>query len=756
MLQSSKSAVAGRSLSIKAKFASLVVGATFISCLSVGLLSYQIGKDGLIDASTLRLESVAGNQSKALADYQQRISQSLADLAQNTAIGQAVETMTNIIPSEGASVKAEYQKADKTPEERASFDGTGLKLLYAVHHSSIHGTIASAWKNTRVSDIYVTDMNGTIVYSVTKGNELLENVSAVPAIGDLFTRIQAGTPDDVQTSPFSPYELDGGKPSALIGKQLAVASWGKVVTKGAVVFRISSDELTRAVTPDEFGKSIDEALLLDSTGNYRSGSFVGGQSHAIPPELSQAATNQTSGSGFATVADHPLFFAYEPVTLFGEKHLLAMGQAEEQVLASARNLAFWAILATLAVLTIMGIVGTYIAARLTRPLTELAGLMNRLNDGDKTIVVDHVNRGDEVGVMARALESFRQGALDKERMEEEAYRKTEEIDEERQQREAEKAASAREIDEAVSALATGLAALSRGKLDQRIDRAFAASLDHLRHDFNNSLAGLEATIASIGNSVTTIRGGSGELKAASDDLSRRTERQAAALEEAAAALGEMTGAVNGALTRCETAVDVAADTLKGAHTSTAVVQNAIQAMERIESSSSKIRQIIDVIDQIAFQTNLLALNAGVEAARAGEAGKGFAVVAQEVRELAQKSATAARDIGQLITASAADVENGVALVLKTGESLEHIQGNIQSINEHIGAIVSSSREQSARLGEINSAVSGLDQVTQQNAAMVEETSASAHSLANEAEVLNDQISHFSVGGSSLDTGRRAA
>ncbi len=571
-----------------------------------------------------------------------------------------------------------------------------------------------------------------------------------------MTRINAGTPEEIHTAGFAPYDLDGGKSSALIGKQLAVSSWGQTVTKGTIVFRISAEQLAHAVTPDEYGTSIHEALLLDGKGAFRTGAFVAGQAHDIPAPLVEAATGQTSGSAFATVADHPLFFAYQPVSLFGENHLLAMGQNEGQVLASARDLAYWAILATLAVLVMMGVVGTYIAARLTRPLTDLATLMNRLNDGDKTIVVDSVNRGDEVGVMARALETFRQGALDKERMEEDSLRKNEEIDEERQQREAEKAASAREIEEAVSALATGLAALSRGKLDQRITRAFAPSLDHLRHDFNNSLAGLEATIATIGNSVTTIRAGSGELKMASDDLSRRTERQAATLEEAAAALGEMTGAVNGALARCETAVDVAADTLKGAHTSTDVVRNAIQAMERIESSSSKIRQIIDVIDQIAFQTNLLALNAGVEAARAGEAGKGFAVVAQEVRELAQKSATAARDIGALITASASDVENGVTLVLKTGESLEQIQGNIQSINEHIGAIVGSSREQSTRLNEINSAVSGLDQVTQQNAAMVEETSASAHSLANEAEMLNEQISHFSVGGEAASQERHAA
>jgi methyl-accepting chemotaxis protein len=206
----------------------------------------------------------------------------------------------------------------------------------------------------------------------------------------------------------------------------------------------------------------------------------------------------------------------------------------------------------------------------------------------------------------------------------------------------------------------------------------------------------------------------------------------------------MTQTVNDALSRCNIAVQATAETMDGAQKSTEVVREAIVAMERIESSSSKIRQIIDVIDQIAFQTNLLALNAGVEAARAGEAGKGFAVVAQEVRELAQKSAAAARDISQLIAASAQDVEGGVALVLKTGESLEHIQGRIRSVNDHIGAIATASRDQSLRLGEINASVNSLDQVTQQNAAMVEETTASAFALASEADSLNAQISQFSV------------
>src|SRR5690606_32951837 len=305
MSQLSAPAGARRSLSIKAKFAGLVVGATFVSCLSVGLLSYQIGKSGLIEASELRLESIAGNQAKGLAAYQQRISQSLAELAQNTAIGQAVETMTNIIPSEVDSIRSEYQKSELSAEERAAFDGAGLKLLYAIHHSAIHGTIASAWKNAGVSDIYITDLNGQIVYSVTKGSELLASAADIPQINDLVTRLTAGTGSDVQTLGFSPYAPDGDKPSAFIGRQLAVSSWGQTVTKGIVIMRISAERLTQAVTPDEYGKSIDEALLLDANGAFRSGSFVDGEAHAVPSLLAEAATSQQAGSAFATVADQP-------------------------------------------------------------------------------------------------------------------------------------------------------------------------------------------------------------------------------------------------------------------------------------------------------------------------------------------------------------------------------------------------------------------------------------------------------------------
>ncbi|MGF0538718.1 methyl-accepting chemotaxis protein [Agrobacterium sp. ES01] len=741
--------------SVKAKFAGLVIGATLVSCLAVSLISYQIGKDGLIEASKLRLDAVAANQSKSLLGYNKRIDQMISEIAQNSVIGETADSGANLLSIDKAAIQAAFQDKSKSIEERAAYTGADQKILYGVRHSAIHGILASARKNANISDIYVIDLNGTFVYTVIKGDEFTSNISD-PQNAELksfYDQVDKGADDQIHNSGFIKFKTEDGDISAFVGKPLAVSVWGQTVKRGVIMVRVSANKLSEMVAPDGLGTTISEAFLLSADGTLRSGTVGAG---GIASALTDAAKSGQKGSVFAAAGDHRNFYSYMPVDLFGERHLLVIGQQESEILASANDLAFWAFFATLAVLACMGTVGVFVSSSLTRPLVDLADLMNRLNNGEKDIDIKAVTRKDEIGTMARALESFRQSALDKDRIEEQAEARGHEIEEERQQRDAEKARSAQELEEAVSALATGLQNLSKGKLDLRIDRPFVPSLDHLRLDFNQSVEQLESTIRTITSSADTIRGGSANLRSASEDLAHRTERQAASLEEAAAALGEMTDLVGNSLKRCETAVEVTADTLSGANASSSVVNEAIVAMERIESSSSKIRQIIDVIDQIAFQTNLLALNAGVEAARAGEAGKGFAVVAQEVRELAQRSSAAARDISQLINTSTKDVEGGVALVLKTGESLHLIEDNIALINDHIGAIATAARDQSTRLGEINSSVNELDQVTQQNAAMVEETTASAFALSSEADALNEQVGIFSVSGASPQAASRRA
>ena len=297
---------------------------------------------------------------------------------------------------------------------------------------------------------------------------------------------------------------------------------------------------------------------------------------------------------------------------------------------------------------------------------------------------------------------------------------------------------------AVEEIGAGLNRLADGNLQLRIEEPFIPELDVLRKDFNNSVGKLETALHQVGQNASAIQGGSSEIRAASDELSKRTEQQATSVEETAAAVEQITATVKTTAERAEEAGNLVKSAKEEAEKSGKVVDDAVTAMSEIKNSSDQIASIIGVIDDIAFQTNLLALNAGVEAARAGEAGKGFAVVAQEVRELAQRSATAAKEIKDLITTSGGQVQSGVDLVAATGEALKTIVSSVLEVNDHVSAIVEASHEQSNGLQEINQAVNTIDQGTQQNAAMVEESTASSHALASEAASMAQLLSQFKL------------
>lgn len=296
----------------------------------------------------------------------------------------------------------------------------------------------------------------------------------------------------------------------------------------------------------------------------------------------------------------------------------------------------------------------------------------------------------------------------------------------------------------VDALRGALAHLSEGDLTSTIVADFGADYAQLRTDYNNAMQNLQQAMRGVVENAATIRSEAGEISTAADDLSRRTEQQAATLEQTAAALNQLTASVKSAADVAAQANQMVATAKSNAEVSGNVVRETILAMGEIEESSGKISKITSVIDEIAFQTNLLALNAGVEAARAGEAGRGFAVVASEVRALAQRSSDAAREIAGLISSSTNQVKRGVGLVGQAGEALGGIETSVADIYNFVSEIAVSAREQSSGLAEINIAVNQLDQVTQQNAAMFEETTAASHSLTHEAETLAATMAQFRI------------
>ena len=388
--------------------------------------------------------------------------------------------------------------------------------------------------------------------------------------------------------------------------------------------------------------------------------------------------------------------------------------------------------------------GVILARSIGAPVRAMTQVMRKLAAGDNEVIIPAADRKDEVGDMAKAVLSFKDGALARLRLESEAEAASQDATRQRASTEAERARTQAEQSAVVQALAQGLSHLSAGDLTYRIDTAFNGAYEQLRNDFNGAVSNLERTLGKIQESSGSMSAGSSEISQAADNMARRTEAQAASLEETAAALDQITATVRRTSEGAQEANTVVSDARASAETSSEVVGRAVAAMDEISTSSNQIGQIIGVIDEIAFQTNLLALNAGVEAARAGDAGKGFAVVASEVRQLAQRSADAAKEIKTLIGVSTRQVGAGVELVGQTGEALQHIFGQFSEIAQLVTQIASSAREQASALGQINTAINQMDTTTQQNAAMVEESTAASHALLRQSRDLSQLISAFKV------------
>jgi methyl-accepting chemotaxis protein len=444
------------------------------------------------------------------------------------------------------------------------------------------------------------------------------------------------------------------------------------------------------------------------------------------------------------------------------------------------------IMITVAAIAVSVMLALYIViATLTRPISRITGVMNTLATGNTGIAVTGSERGDEIGEMAKAVQVFKDSMIAREAAETQIARQRDEEERRRAEREAREKAAGDEIAILVNKVAQGdlsgrisetgkegfflstsqelnrlaatlqtmagelaevMGAMAHGDVTRSVRGEYHGVFGQLKASANGMAERLRDFAGRLTMTAQSVKAASTEISTGSQDLASRTESQAASIEETAASMHEITTTVKQNADNAQAANQLAVAARDTAEKGGSVVSDAVNAVTRIEESAQKISDIVGLIDEIAFQTNLLALNASVEAARAGEAGKGFAVVAQEVRALAQRSANASKDIKALITESNAQVKTGASLVNQTGSSLTDIVTAIKKVSDIVAEIAAASREQATGLDQINTAVGSMDEMTQRNAALVEETTAAAQTLNNQAVQLAELVGFFKVDG----------
>lgn len=582
----------------------------------------------------------------------------------------------------------------------------------------------------------------------------LQNLTFVDANGTAIARIH--TPDkfgddlkgrrktvvEALTAGKLVAGIEPGKSAVAMFASAPIVHDGKtvgVVDVGTGLTNAYFEPLARKI-----GGDVTVHVLVD--GKFEVQAATGGKSHLSETAVKAAFDGNFTDEQVSGGKDSFIVNAIALTNFSGEKiGVLEIASNVTTIITGAKH-ALWTSIIGTAVVSLLSLLGFYLFARsLAGVVGRITGTMSRLAGGDLDAQIEGGARRDEIGAMARAVQIFKDNAVRTRELEAEADQQRNLSDDERRRNAEKERLRAEAMAQATDGLADGLKHLANGNLNFQLTERFTEDFESLRADFNGAVEQLRTTLASVATATASIEGGSREISSSADDLSRRTEQQAASLEETAAALDQITANVSNSSKRAEEARAIAVQANDSAHQSGTVVGNAVHAMSKIQHSSNEISNIIGVIDEIAFQTNLLALNAGVEAARAGDAGKGFAVVAQEVRELAQRSAKAAKEIKDLIKTSTGEVQSGVQLVSQTGEALKTIEAFIVTMNQHMDSIATSAKEQAIGLAEVNTAVNQMDQVTQQNAAMVEEANAAGATLASESAKLKDLVAQFQLG-----------
>ncbi len=721
---------------ISRKLPAIIAALCVSASVSIAVVGYLDFKRNIVEQARENFQLLTQTRGDAMVTWFDNLGSNVRALGVDPTVLAALngfDSSYNLMIDGPGLQEAYISNNPNPPGQKDRLDQAEETIPYHFQHGRFHPFFRQIKDTVGYYDIFLFNTDGDLMYSVFKEPDFATNFVTGPfamsGLAEAYAAARNGESGQLYFADFAPYAPSAGAPASFLATPVVDASG---MTIGVVAVQIPTDQIVAIVNnPIGLGET-GEIYAVGADMRARSMSRFGDR-HIILDDV--------SGISQAVVAvEHGSEFTAESIGLTGatvmaksshidifDQHWGIVGEIDSaEVTAPAILVRNKMILVTAIIAGLGVLLGWVTAQSFVKPLARLGAAMDQVSQKNYDFAFQDQDRRDEIGSLFDALIAFR-----------DKLKASDFAEEERQNHQAQQG-------KVVAQLSTALTQLSDGNLTHHIKDSFPADYEELRENFNKTVDTLNETIGSVVTRASAIRQRSDNMSQSSDDLSRRTENQAATLEQTAAALDELTASVKSAADGAKEVEGVVGNARLDAQESEPVVQNAVRAMTEIESSSEEISQIIGVIDDIAFQTNLLALNAGVEAARAGEAGRGFAVVASEVRALAQRSSDAAKQIKTLISQSSVQVEKGVSLVGKAGEVLTKIAGHINHISGLVGEISAGAQEQSIGLGEINIGVTQLDKVTQQNAAMVEEATASSHALNSDAGQLADLVTRFEL------------